>query len=170
MASVDRIVDRILSDAAGHEFTPQEARWARIEAAARAVLDAYADPLVQSVGDSPVLVELRAAVDDPCPEPVASQGAWAVYGAAGEDRQILDADGEFVAKVRGADIPDSVAVSRARLIAAAPDMLWALRRAAPWLGKLIVEGVHEKCVMPNDARRTLDLVENAIARATGGAL
>lgn len=70
MASVDRIVDRILSDAAGHEFTPQEARWARIEAAARAVLDAYADPLVQSVGDSPVLVELRAAVDDPCPEPV----------------------------------------------------------------------------------------------------
>jgi hypothetical protein len=57
--------------------------------------------------------------------------------------------------------------ANARLIAAAPEMLEALTRAAPWLGKLIANNVHMDCVMPNDAIRTLDMIEAAIAKAKG---
>lgn len=58
--------------------------------------------------------------------------------------------------------------ANARLIAAAPDMLTALKRAAPWLGKLIADGGHMHSVAPNDAIGTLERVEAAIAKATGG--
>ena len=45
----------------------------------------------------------------------------------------------------------------------AVDPLAACKRAAPWLGKLIAEGVHQQSVAPNDAVRTLQMVEAAIA-------
>lgn len=56
--------------------------------------------------------------------------------------------------------------ANARLMAAAPNMLAALRRAAPWLGKLIADKGHENSVLPNDAVRTLEMVEAAIELAT----
>lgn len=49
--------------------------------------------------------------------------------------------------------------------AVARELLAALKRATPWLGRLIVEGVHLKCVAPNDAERTLDHAEAAIRAA-----
>jgi hypothetical protein len=55
----------------------------------------------------------------------------------------------------------------AQLIAAAPDLLKALQRCAPWMGKLIAEGVHERAVLPNDAIRSLAMAEAAIAKAVG---
>ena len=45
------------------------------------------------------------------------------------------------------------------------EMLEALERAAPWLGKLIANDGHLEAVMPNDAIRTLQMVEAALARA-----
>jgi hypothetical protein len=47
----------------------------------------------------------------------------------------------------------------------APEMLQALRRAAPWLGKMIADGAHQNAVLPNDCVRTLQLVEDVIERA-----
>ena len=44
-------------------------------------------------------------------------------------------------------------------------MLAALKRAAPWLGRLIADGGHLNSVMPGDAVRTLEMVESAIAEA-----
>lgn len=35
----------------------------------------------------------------------------------------------------------------------------ALNKAAPWLGRLIADGGHRNCVSPNDAERTLEMVE-----------
>lgn len=54
----------------------------------------------------------------------------------------------------------------AKLFASAPDLLAALQRAAPWLGKLIADKGHENSVLPSDAIRTLKMVEAAISKAT----
>lgn len=70
-----------------------------------------------------------------------------------------------LAKHTGETHPPKMAAN-ARLIAAAPDMLAALKRAEPWLGRLIAENTHIDCVMPNDAIRTLEMISAAIARAT----
>jgi hypothetical protein len=44
------------------------------------------------------------------------------------------------------------------------DLLLACKRAIPWMGKLIAEGVHKRAVMPNDAVRTLQMLEAAAER------
>ena len=58
-------------------------------------------------------------------------------------------------------------VANARLMAAAPDMLAALRRAAPWLGKMIADKWHLRCVAPNDCVATLRQAEDLIAFVIG---
>ena len=55
----------------------------------------------------------------------------------------------------------------ARLIAAAPEMLATLRRAAPWLGTMIADGGHLGCVGPNDCVATLRQAEDLIAFVIG---
>jgi hypothetical protein len=57
--------------------------------------------------------------------------------------------------------------ANARLIAAAPAMLEALRRSVPWLGKLIADGGHLNSVAPNDAVGAMHQAEAAIAQAEG---
>lgn len=49
--------------------------------------------------------------------------------------------------------------ANAKLFRAAPEMLKAIRRAVPWIGKLIAGGVHQRCVAPNDAIGTLQELE-----------
>ena len=57
--------------------------------------------------------------------------------------------------------------ANARLIAAAPELLAALDRVLPWLGKLISDGGHLQSVCPNDAIGALQQAEAALARAKG---
>lgn len=54
-----------------------------------------------------------------------------------------------------------------QLIAAAPDLAAACKRAIPWLGKLIADGAHLNSVAPNDAIGALEQLEAAIARTEG---
>ncbi len=63
--------------------------------------------------------------------------------------------------------PDEFSAN-ARLIAAAPDLLAALDRCIGWVGKLIADGGHERCAMPNDAVQSLAQAEAAIAKAKDG--
>ena len=74
-----------------------------------------------------------------------------------------------VATVGGAGwhLGEGVANANAALIAAAPDLLAALRRATPWLGKLIADGGHNNAVLPRDAEAALAMAEAAIAKAEG---
>lgn len=98
-------------------------------------------------------------------------GDWRVDGSHGVTVNAVQPDGSFCTIVacpgasRGAPVAETV--ENARLIAAAPDMLHALRRAAPWLARLIADGGHHGCAAPNDAVRTLQRVEAAIAKAEG---
>lgn len=54
--------------------------------------------------------------------------------------------------------------ANAQAIAALPDLHEALARAVPWLGKMIADGGHLGCVLPNDAVRTLQMAEAALAK------
>ena len=63
--------------------------------------------------------------------------------------------------------PSETTQVNAHLIAAAPELLAALRRAVPWLGKLIADGGHLQSVCPNDAIGALQQAEAALARAKG---
>lgn len=45
--------------------------------------------------------------------------------------------------------------------------LAALMRVVPWLGKMIADGGHMTSVAPNDAIRSLQMAEAAIAKAKG---
>src|SRR5687768_14796012 len=58
------------------------------------------------------------------------------------------------------------AFANAHLIAAAPELLEAIKRVVPWLGKMIVDGHHLEAVAPNDAIRSLQMAEAAISKAT----
>jgi len=65
------------------------------------------------------------------------------------------------------DIRPAEALANARLIAVAPELLAACQRATPWLGKMIADGGHLAAVLPQDAVRSLEMLEAAIAKATG---
>ena len=49
------------------------------------------------------------------------------------------------------------------------DLVAAVRRAIPWMGKLIADGAHKNSVLPRDAEIALDMLEAALAKAEGGA-
>ena len=53
------------------------------------------------------------------------------------------------------------------LIAAAPELLVACQRLVPWIGKMIANNQHMESVLPNDAVRSLEMGEAAIAKAEG---
>lgn len=65
----------------------------------------------------------------------------------------------------GVDIKAPVCIEYCPLHAAAPELLEALHRAEPWLGKLIADGGHLKAVSPKAAEEALILVSQAIATA-----
>ena len=53
----------------------------------------------------------------------------------------------------------------AALIAAAPALLRAARRALPWIGKMIADGGHLAAVAPNDALGAMEELTAAIDQA-----
>lgn len=53
------------------------------------------------------------------------------------------------------------------IMAAAPELLAALNRALPWLGRLIADGGHLNSVAPNDAIGAMNQAQAAIDKATG---
>lgn len=59
-------------------------------------------------------------------------------------------------------------LKHAVLMASAPELLAALRRVVPWLGKMIADNGHMQAVLPNDAVRSLQMAEAAIEQATAG--
>ena len=48
----------------------------------------------------------------------------------------------------------------AKLCAAGPEMITAIRRALPWIGKMIADGGHMNSVLPNDAVRTMEMLDS----------
>jgi hypothetical protein len=70
-----------------------------------------------------------------------------------------------IAEIYCTDFPAGEA--DARLIVAAPELLAALRRAVPWLGKMIADGAHLNSVLPRDCEMALAQAEAAIAKAGG---
>lgn len=79
------------------------------------------------------------------------------------DDSLLNQDDLRILHIR----PSDTSQEHFDLIAAAPDLLAALERAIPWLGKLIADGGHLQAVMPMDAVRTLEMAEAAIAKTKG---
>lgn len=47
------------------------------------------------------------------------------------------------------------------------ELLEALERCVPWLGKMIADGAHMNATLPNDAVRSLEMAEAAISKAKG---
>lgn len=103
---------------------------------------------------------LAAALSDTAHTP----GPWNVAQniVAGEDTFIYDECADRLAIVRGKDVPHSIASANARLIAAAPELLEALRTVLMRLDLEPVDAVFPCSAMREDIRA-------AIARAEGGA-
>jgi hypothetical protein len=78
-----------------------------------------------------------------------------------------DSQGQVADEGTGRTVAVSYDAKDANLIAAAPELLEALKRAAPWLGKMIADGAHKNSVLSRDCEVTLKLVEAAIAKAEG---
>ena len=94
-----------------------------------------------------------------------TQGPWHFvdyFDNAQKPIDILDTDEGLIALVQ----PCDDAVSYARLIASAPDLLAALKQAEKWLGKMIADGGHLNTVAPRHAVNTLEGVTAAIQKAT----
>ncbi len=87
-----------------------------------------------------------------------------------ENWAIVDADsdnGDVVALVPKTDDVERPELAIANLFAAAPELLAALNRALPWIGRLIADGGHLNSVAPNDAIGAMNQAQAAIDRATG---
>jgi hypothetical protein len=99
-------------------------------------------------------------------------GPWAVETNLNEYGSPLNVNKDAATTIASCDGDSGVGDSKeaeanARLIAAAPDLLAALRRAVPWLGKLIADNGHADSAAPNDAIGALRQAEDAIAKAEG---
>lgn len=92
-----------------------------------------------------------------------SQGPWVATGWKGV--VVNDANGNTIALMPGGGNDLAVIQANAKLIAASTELLAALQRAVPWLGKLIADGGHMNSVAPNDAVGALQQAEAAIAKA-----
>ena len=80
---------------------------------------------------------------------------------------VNDANGNTLALYPAHDSTTETAQANAKLIAAAPELLAALNRALPWLGRLIADGGHLNSVAPNDAIGAMNQAQAAIDKATG---
>ena len=65
------------------------------------------------------------------------------------------------------DIETACEIVYCPLHQAAPELLEALHRAEPWLGRLIADGGHLKAVSPTAAEEALRMVSQAIATVEG---
>lgn len=68
--------------------------------------------------------------------------------------------------ISGSYKPDGTTAANARLIAAAPDLLEACKRALPWVCKMIADGGHKNSVAPNDCIGAMEQLGAAIDKAT----
>jgi hypothetical protein len=94
---------------------------------------------------------------------------WNALGPSAFVR-VVNAENDTVARLYRDDVPDwRTNEANARLIAAAPELLAALRRAVPWLGKMIADGAHLNSVLPRDCEMALRQAEAIIAKAEGKA-
>jgi hypothetical protein len=84
------------------------------------------------------------------------------------DLEIADAIAKVANGVSKRYVFEPEAEANARLISKAPEMAELLRRAAPWLGKMIADGAHLNCVMPRDCEVTLEQIERLLAEIEGG--
>jgi hypothetical protein len=88
-----------------------------------------------------------------------TNGHWRIYGPGSVQ------NGNFRNWV-ATTTPHTSAADNARLIAAAPELLAACKRALPWIGRLIADNAHLNSVAPNDAIGAMQQLEAAIAKAT----
>lgn len=101
-------------------------------------------------------------------------GPWAVIDAGPtndhKDSRICDDSGDILAVVRGRDVPDSIHIANASLIAAAPDLLAACKAylddlgSAEWGHTDHAADLLNKIILKHHPG-----LKKAIARAEGGA-
>lgn len=77
---------------------------------------------------------------------------------------LVDPRGITIAKLMLDEIGPETAPTN-RLLSAAPDLLAALQRCLPWVGKMIADGVHMSSILPNDAVGAMDQAQAAIEKA-----
>ena len=99
------------------------------------------------------------------------QDRYCKRGISGIDI-VDDKDGSLICCLPdGASIKGGYAfpkqLANARLIAAAPELLEALKRTIPWLCKAHAERVNEMCVMPDDLPMAIKQAQYVISKATG---
>lgn len=91
-------------------------------------------------------------------------GPW--YASAGEIVQ--EGTGRTLARVTYFDKEDAAQVGDARVMAAGPELLAALERITPWIGKMIADGAHLGAVLPGDCEQALRQAAAAIEKAKHG--
>jgi hypothetical protein len=74
---------------------------------------------------------------------------------------------EQVANMHVAMLDQNEHKANARLIAAAPELLEALRNAIPWMMKAEESGCWKHCALPKAGSKALQQMRDVIAAATG---
>lgn len=78
-------------------------------------------------------------------------------------RNIVGPQNAFICQYSHLDGGDKEqAESDGAIIAKAPELLAACRRALPWIGKIIADGTHLKCCAPNDCEALKKQLEDLI--------
>lgn len=105
------------------------------------------------------------------PKPWARDESLTTHYEDYESVPVFDASGDHVCDVAisaGTDNGYGPATTREQelgnlaLIEIAPDLLFAVRRCLPWLGRSLAEGAHIGVAMPNDLRETISLCQSLV--------